>query len=99
MNNKKSFLNLIFKYNNFKKKELYSNFYKSQLKDFIIEKKIIYTIYNLFFSKTTFYSKIRLKCHINFKSRAILKKFMLNRISFKKLASIGSLQGIKKASW
>jgi ribosomal protein S14 len=97
---KNSFFTLLLKY------ILYTNRYKSNLlykvffKDFNQEINYNISIYffELLLKKKIYYSKIRLKCHLNLKSRAIFNKFMLNRISFKELASNGFIQGIKKAN-
>jgi len=39
------------------------------------------------------------RCVITGTSRSVYKKFMLNRISFRKMASKGLLPGIIKSSW
>lgn len=96
---KKSFNNLLAKYIYFKKKELNNLFYNVFKKDYLEEKIVSHEISQLFYRKSTYYSKIRVKCHFTNKSRAILTKFMMYRMSFKELAVKGSIQGIKKASW
>jgi small subunit ribosomal protein S14 len=46
-------------------------------------------------------SPVRLKtrCVVTGRSRAVYRKFMLSRISFRELALQGKLPGIMKASW
>lgn len=98
---KKSFNSLLLKYILFNNR--YKNYllYKIFFKDFNQETNYNISIYffELLLKKKIYYSKIRLKCHFNLKSRAIFSKFMLNRIPFKELASNGLIQGVRKANW
>jgi ribosomal protein S14 len=97
---KKSFNSLLLKYIFYNNRHKCNLIYKIFFKDFNqeISKNISIYFFELFLKKKTYYSKIRLKCHFNLKSRAILTKFMLNRIPFKQLASNGLIQGVRKAN-
>jgi ribosomal protein S14 len=46
-------------------------------------------------------SPVRLKtrCIVSGRAKAVYRKFMLSRIAFRTLALEGKLPGIKKASW
>jgi small subunit ribosomal protein S14 len=46
-------------------------------------------------------SPVRLKnrCQVSGRPRAVYKKFMLSRIAFRELALAGHLPGVHKASW
>lgn len=44
-------------------------------------------------------TKIRNRCILTNRARAIYKKFKISRVFFKKLALQGELVGVKKASW
>jgi ribosomal protein S14 len=78
--------------------EIKNIFNKSLLKEFInlpkISIKFISLNYNLFLK----YSMYRSRCLISNKVRAFIKKFMMSRMSFKKLALNGYIIGVKKAS-
>lgn len=43
--------------------------------------------------------RVRNRCAITGRPRAILRKFMLSRIAFRELALEGKLPGVTKASW
>jgi len=43
--------------------------------------------------------RLRTRCIVTGRPRAVYKKFMLSRIAFRELALEGKLPGIKKASW
>lgn len=45
------------------------------------------------------HTRIRNRCQIDGRPRAYMRKFGMSRIWFRKLASLGMLPGIKKASW
>jgi small subunit ribosomal protein S14 len=50
--------------------------------------------------KSKFYkTKIKNRCIFTNRSRWIINKFRISRMKFKKMASIGLIQGIKKSSW
>jgi len=95
---KRSFNTLLLKYIFYNNRNKSNLFYKILLKDFNQETFLSIYFFELFFKKKTYYSKIRIKCHFNYKSRAILTKFMLNRFPFKQLASSGYIQGVRKAN-
>ena len=44
-------------------------------------------------------TRLRNRCVITNRPRAVYKKFKLSRLMFRKLASQGEIPGIKKASW
>lgn len=85
--------------NSYRNSELKSLFNKSLLKEFInIPKISIYFMslnYNLFLR----YSMYRSRCLLSNRVRAFIKKFMMSRMFFKKLALNGYIIGVKKASW
>lgn len=43
--------------------------------------------------------RLRTRCIVTGRPRAVYRKFMLSRIAFRELALEGKLPGIKKASW
>jgi small subunit ribosomal protein S14 len=43
--------------------------------------------------------RLRTRCVLTGRPRAVYKKFMLSRIAFRELALEGMLPGIRKASW
>lgn len=43
--------------------------------------------------------RLRTRCIVSGRPRAVYKKFMLSRIAFRELALEGKLPGIMKASW
>ena len=44
-------------------------------------------------------TKIKYRCILTNRARAIYKKFKISRVFFKKFALQGELVGVKKASW
>ena len=79
-------------------KEKYNLFNISIFKDFNHLKQI-----HLNFSHLNYYdyiniSKLNMRCFLTSRSRAVIKKFMLSRIIFKKLSLEGYITGVKKAS-
>lgn len=94
---KKSFSFLLLKYILYNRNFKFNLLYKVFTKDYNQE-NISFYFFEFFFKKKLYYSKIRIRCHFSFKSRAVLTKFMLNRIPFKELASFGYIQGVKKAN-
>lgn len=51
------------------------------------------------FKSKFFKTKIKNRCIYTNRSRWIINKFRISRMKFKKMASIGLLQGVKKSSW
>lgn len=49
--------------------------------------------------KNTSVSRLKNRCVVTNRSRAIYKKFKISRLVFRRLALSGRLAGIKKASW
>ena len=43
--------------------------------------------------------RLRTRCQVSGRPRAVYKKFMLSRIAFRELALAGHLPGVHKASW
>ena len=43
--------------------------------------------------------RLRTRCIVSGRPRAVYRKFMLSRIAFRELAHAGQLPGIHKASW
>jgi ribosomal protein S14 len=43
--------------------------------------------------------RIRVRCRLCGRARAVYRKFGLCRICFRKMASMGLIPGVKKASW
>lgn len=43
--------------------------------------------------------RLRTRCVVSGRPRAVYKKFMLSRIAFRDLAHAGHLPGVRKASW
>lgn len=43
--------------------------------------------------------RLRTRCIVTGRPRAVYRKFMLSRIAFRELALVGQLPGIHKASW
>ncbi len=43
--------------------------------------------------------RLRTRCMMSGRPRAVYRKFMLSRIAFRELALLGQLPGIHKASW
>lgn len=43
--------------------------------------------------------RLRTRCVVSGRPRAVYRKFMLSRIHFRTLAHLGQLPGIRKASW
>lgn len=43
--------------------------------------------------------RLRTRCIVSGRPRAVYKKFMLSRIAFRELAHAGQLPGVHKASW
>lgn len=43
--------------------------------------------------------RLRTRCIVTGRPRAVYKKFMLSRIAFRELAHAGHLPGVHKASW
>ena len=44
-------------------------------------------------------TKIKNRCVITGRSRGILRKFKVSRLTFKELSSRGELMGVRKSSW
>lgn len=44
-------------------------------------------------------TKVKNRCVITGRSRGVLRKYKMSRITFKELASAGYLPGIRKSSW
>jgi small subunit ribosomal protein S14 len=44
-------------------------------------------------------NRVRSRCHVTGRSRAVYKKFGLSRIAFRELSLEGEIPGITKASW
>ncbi len=57
-----------------------------------------YNILN-FLSRDISITRIRNRCCLTGRSRAVYRRFGLSRIRFRKLAWEGQLSGVKKASW
>jgi len=49
--------------------------------------------------RTKSISRIKNRCLLSGRSKAVLNRFRLSRFMFKKLAGFGFLNGIKKGSW
>jgi len=85
-------------YKRLEKKRLILNYIKSNL-------NLDYTIRNIAFFKLrkisllSSVSKIKNRCVLSNRARAVYKKFRLSRIFFKKYALRGLIMGAKKASW
>lgn len=43
--------------------------------------------------------RLRNRCQLTGRSRGVLRKFKLSRLSFRELASMGMIPGVTKASW
>jgi len=43
--------------------------------------------------------RLRTRCVVTGRPRAVYRKFMLSRIAFRELAHLGQLPGVHKASW
>ena|SRR5690606_26374673 len=43
--------------------------------------------------------RLRTRCMVSGRPRAVYRKFMLSRIAFRELAHLGHLPGVHKASW
>ena len=75
------------------------------LRSILFNKNIAYKFKKKFYLRliniSRLYSKSKFKnyCLITGRSRAILRKFKVSRLSFRRLASIGSFDGIRKSSW
>ena len=87
--------------NLYKKYELQRTLFKSIIHDLSIEKK--YRLESILKINTLprNSSKVRLKnrCILTGRGKAIYSKFKLSRISFRELALKGMLPGVIKASW
>ena len=44
-------------------------------------------------------SRLKNRCGVTGRSRAYLRKFGLSRITFREMASLGLLPGVRKSSW
>lgn len=90
-----------------KKRILYKNLelkrilYKSIIQDLSFPKQIRFSSsFELSkLSRNSSLVRIRNRCVLTGRGKAILKKFRLSRISFRELASQGLLPGILKSSW
>jgi ribosomal protein S14 len=60
---------------------------------------IIHKFFLFFFVKDNFKSQIKNYCISTGRSRGVLRKMRVSRISFRKLGSEGLFFGLKKASW
>lgn len=74
---------------------------KSIINNLEIPKSLRYAIYKKLINLPTNTSKLKIKqrCVISNRSKAVYKKFRMSRIVFRDLASNGQLMGVKKASW
>jgi ribosomal protein S14 len=62
-----------------------------------LRKKRLQELSNL--SRNSSITRIRNHCILTGRTKGILRKFKLSRISFRELASEGSLMGVFKCSW
>nr|YP_008802554.1 ribosomal protein S14 [Monomastix sp. OKE-1]AGZ90207.1 ribosomal protein S14 [Monomastix sp. OKE-1] len=87
--------------NLFKKYELQRVLYKSIIHDLSIEKKYRLESILKINSLPRNSSTVRLKnrCILTGRGKAVLSTFKLSRISFRELARKGMLPGVSKASW
>ena len=44
-------------------------------------------------------TRIRLRCELSGRPRAVYRKFKLSRVALRQLASLGALPGVVKSSW
>ena len=44
-------------------------------------------------------TRLKNRCEVTGRSRAYMRKFGLSRITFREMASLGLLPGVRKASW
>lgn len=87
----------------YKKKELVRFIYKSLfLIDFsnlkIVNKKLILNRW-INYNKFYLFCKFKNRCIFSNRGKSIYKDFGLSRLFLRKFASLGSLNGIRKASW
>ena len=67
-----------------------------------LTKEIRYKAFNIFLNKSNlniYKSRIKNRCIFTARGRSILSDIKISRITFRKLASNGSLLGIRKSSW
>jgi ribosomal protein S14 len=77
---------------------IYNNFLISILKrDFCLPENYYYQ--RLVQGKLSGVSRIKTRCVFSSRAKAVLNKFRLSRMIFKKYAGEGNINGIKKASW
>jgi len=68
-------------------------------KDSYLPKEISLINNKKFTEKNSSISKIKNKCLISGRNRAVLKKFKLSRMFLKNLGVSGFINGLKKSSW
>ncbi len=75
--------------------------YKSIIKNQRISKQIRYKYISKLnkLNKNSSETKIRNRCILSGRGRAVYQMFRLSRIKFRELASQGLLPGVQKASW
>jgi small subunit ribosomal protein S14 len=84
-----------------KDKSFTSNIINSYIaKDSYLSKDISFFAINKNYRlKNSTISKIKNKCLISGRNRAVLKKFKLNRMFLKNLGVSGTINGLRKSSW
>lgn len=85
----------------FIKKNKFLNFLKFIIKNsnfpLNIKSKSLYNLYAIDKNKTI--TKKNNRCKISYRSRGVLSKYRMSRLTFKNLVSNGYVNGFKKASW
>lgn len=84
--------------NNFIKEEQKNIINNSFFKDFTIVDHTNLYFATLNYRQSLNYSRIKLRCFLTGKTRAVIKKFMLSRAIFKKIGLNGYIVGLKKTS-
>lgn len=84
---------------NFKSVELQSVYNKNISNEFGHLEPLYLYIASMNYKRSAYYSKCKLRCFLSGRTRAVLKKFMLSRMMFKKISLNGYITGLKKASW
>lgn len=84
-----------------KKNELKRLQYKSIIKNQELIKEIRYKYINKLnaINRNSSQTKIKNRCILSGRGKAVYQMFKLSRIKFRELASQGMLPGVKKASW
>lgn len=85
-------------YQKFEEKRYFLNYIINNLK---IDKSLRTDAYNqlILFSRNSSKTRVRNRCTLTNRPRAVYKKFKISRLMFRELSLKGEIPGIKKITW